>query len=225
MRRHGNAANLHRPSCARGPRVHRSLQVHMLERGQLTRHHRMVPATRSEKIAHQRRNLIHFPAGSRMDPVQKTAKRRRELAGLILCRLIGHALDLQFQRPPPTAGTRSRAYRRGSVTAATPSPRATCSQLTPGPGECSSYVGACSGPARKSPIQPAGDAPVGLLSGPSRPAASWSGRSAHQCRACRGLHHGIAAPQYPAPSSEASGAGAAIPLAGWQIAGQQRQVR
>src|SRR5215510_11647095 len=133
MRRQGDAARVHRPSCAVRPRAQASLQVHMLERGQLTRHHRMVSAIRSEKVAHQRRNLILFPTGSRMDPVQKTAKRRRELAGLTVWRLIGHALDLQLRWPLPTAGTRSRAYRRGSVTAATPSPPATHLQLTPGP--------------------------------------------------------------------------------------------
>src|ERR1039458_10005351 len=46
-----------------------------------------------------------------MNPVQETAECRRELAGLMVWRLIGHGLDLQLQRPPPpAAGTRSRAY-------------------------------------------------------------------------------------------------------------------
>src|SRR5215471_1432765 len=135
MRRQGNAANLHCPSWARRPSIDGSLQVDMLKRGQFTRHHGMVHAIRSQEIAHQHRNLIGFPAGNRVDPVQKTAKRRRELAGLTVWRLIGHALDLQLRWPLPTAGTRSRAYRRGSVTAATPSPPATHRQLTPGPPE------------------------------------------------------------------------------------------
>src|ERR1039457_7118037 len=57
------------------------------------------------KIAHQRRNLIAFPGagGRRMDPVQETAERRCELAGLMVWRLIGHGLDLQLRWPLPAA--------------------------------------------------------------------------------------------------------------------------
>src|ERR1035441_3182026 len=54
---------------------------------------------------YQRRNLIAFPGagGRRMDPVQETAERRCELAGLMVWRLIGHGLDLQLRWPLPAA--------------------------------------------------------------------------------------------------------------------------
>ena len=47
-----------------------------------------------------------------MDPVQKTAERRCELAGLIVWRLIGHGLDLQLRWPPRAAGHTAEPIRR-----------------------------------------------------------------------------------------------------------------
>jgi hypothetical protein len=111
MRWQGDTAHLHGPSCVRRPGVDGGLQVHVLERGKLTRHHGMVQVIRSDEIAYQRRNLIVLPAG-RMDPVQKTAERRCELAGLIVWCLIGHGLDLQLRWLPRAAGNTAEPIRR-----------------------------------------------------------------------------------------------------------------
>jgi hypothetical protein len=62
----------------------------------------MVRAAGLQEIAHQGRNLIAFAGAGDMDPVQEIAERRRELAGLMVWRLIGHGLDLQFRWPPAT---------------------------------------------------------------------------------------------------------------------------
>src|SRR5260221_4777898 len=77
----------------------------------------MADAIRPEETADQSRNLIVFPGGGRMDPVQETPERGRELAYLIVWRLIGHGLE-----PPASAAaagrrTRCRAYRWADASA------------------------------------------------------------------------------------------------------------
>src|SRR5215471_272550 len=90
----------------------------------------MLRAVSSQEIAHQRRNLIVSSGGGRMDPVQKTAERRCELAGLMVWRLIGHGLDPPASTAATGSGTRSRAYRRAFARAlASPPPSATCSPM------------------------------------------------------------------------------------------------
>jgi hypothetical protein len=62
----------------------------------------MTLAAGLQEAAHQRGHLVLL-AGGPVDPVQETAERRGELAGLPVWRLIGHSLDLQLPRPSPAA--------------------------------------------------------------------------------------------------------------------------
>ena len=63
----------------------------------------MADAVRAEEIADQRSYLIAFPCSGRMDPVQETAERGRELTGLILWRLISHGPEPPASVPLPAA--------------------------------------------------------------------------------------------------------------------------
>lgn len=84
MRRECYAADLHRPSLARRPRVDRGLQVDVLEREQFAGEHGMAPAIGSDEIADKHRNLIALPlANAGVNPVEEHPKRRSELAGLL----------------------------------------------------------------------------------------------------------------------------------------------
>src|SRR5258706_4643474 len=70
----------------------------------------MAQAIEAQEIARQRRDLVVVPGGGRMDPVQESAERRGELAGLMVWRLIGHARTSSFGGPPAPR-PHSRAYR------------------------------------------------------------------------------------------------------------------
>ena len=75
-----------------------------LERGELTRHHRLVRALSLQEAAHQRGHLVVFPERG-VDPLQEPAEGSGELASLLVWRLIGHGLDPRLSLSNPHGAT------------------------------------------------------------------------------------------------------------------------
>jgi hypothetical protein len=98
-----NAASLDRPPGSRGPRVDRGLEVDVLKRRQVTRHHRVMRAVAPQELAHQNGYLIALARTRRrgMDPVEKIPEGRGELPSLPVRWLTRHGIDLRLLTPRP----------------------------------------------------------------------------------------------------------------------------